>query len=215
MPRFKQLIPALLLLLVTFTTASAATEIDLIYNLSGPDAKDCQAAWHGARVAKHMLDKSGKGVDLVLYNGQSVTKLNAAIAKMRSESKSTSIFIGLGTPNEIIAAAKPLLAANKVFIAANAMTDDEQAGLGDRFFSISPRATPEGDLASAHFDKLYKAQFHQEPTAAAYEGYNAVMLAAAALEATAEKTPAQLAMTMKRLSANPSLSLYPLLSAES
>ena len=214
MLKSKRFLSALLLLPSIFYSISYATEIDLIYNLSGSDGAACEAAWHGARVAKHILDENGNRINLILYNGQSVSTLNAAIGKIRAQSQSTPIFIGLGTQQEMIAAAKPLLSANKIFIATGSFEDAEKAALGDNFFSVSAEMTSEGNLATTHFDKLYQEQFHQQPVAAAYEGYNAVMLAAAALDSTADHSPAALSQTMKRLTANSSLSLYPFLSVD-
>lgn len=194
MLRLKHLLSASLLLLSAFCGIANAAEIDLIYNLSGPDATASKAAWHGAHIAKATLAQQGNQVDLVLYNGQSVEKLNAAIGKMRAKSKSTSIVIGLGNPQEMTAAAKPLIAANKIFIAASRIQDKDK--LGNNFFTVSAEATTD----SALFESQYEARFHKKPTAAAYNGYNAVMLAASALKNAPDQSATQLAMAIKKLS---------------
>jgi hypothetical protein len=212
MLKLKRFLLSSLLLLFAFYSVSYATEIDLIYNLSGPDGSDCEAAWHGARIAKHILHQNGTPIHLVLYNGQSVSKLNAAIGKICAQSKSTPIVIGLGTQQEITAAAQPLLAANKIFIAAGNIGEyAEKTELGDHFFFVSAKTTREEDPARARFNKLYQERFHQEPTDTAYKGFNAVMLAATALGRTTNHSSLELAQTIKRLTENDSLSSYPLL----
>lgn len=192
MLRLKHLLSASLLLFFAFTSFAHAAEIDLIYNLSGPDANASKAAWHGAHIAKAALKEQGNPINLVLYNGQSVPKLNAAIGKMRAKSESTSIVIGLGNSQEMTAAAKPLLAANKIFIAASHMQGDQ---LGDNFFTVSASTTPE----AAQFETLYEAQFHKKPSAAAYSGYSAVMLAASALKNAPNQTTIQLSAAIRKL----------------
>jgi ABC-type branched-subunit amino acid transport system substrate-binding protein len=214
MLKSKCFLSVLLLLLSIFYSISYATEIDLIYNLSGSDGSACQAAWHGARVAKHILDENGNRINLVLYNGQSVSALNAAIGKMRAQSESAPIIIGLGTQQEMIAAAKPIVSANKIFIAAGSFSDAEKVALGDNFFSFFSQPSSQWDLATTHFDKLYQEQFHQQPTTDAYGGYNAVMLAAAALKSTADHSSEELSYAIKRLTANSSLSAYPFLTVD-
>jgi ABC-type branched-subunit amino acid transport system substrate-binding protein len=209
MLRLKRFVSAALLL-STFCSASYATEIDLIYNLSGTDAVDSKAAWHGARVAKHVLDQDGKSINLVLYNGQSVPKLNSAIGKMRAQSNASSVVIGLGTPQEITAAAKPVLAANKIFITTATM----DVALGNHFFTATPAYSADSDLAATHFESLYQAHFHRKPTAAAYKGYNAVMLAAAALAKGENQSTDQLAHSIRGLAQNGQKSHYPMLMAD-
>jgi ABC-type branched-subunit amino acid transport system substrate-binding protein len=205
----KLFLPAALLFSTLGSTAYA-TEIDLIYNVSGPDASDSRAAWHGARVAKHILDENGKHIDLVLYNGQSVEKLNAAIGQMRAQSESTSIVIGLGSTQEMTAAAKPLLSANKIFITTTEIDIADGQQLGNHFFSAIPTNSIESDLAATHFETIYEDRFHSKPTTAAYKGYNAVMLAAAALEKANDQSIDALAKSIQNLTNNSQKSQYPL-----
>jgi ABC-type branched-subunit amino acid transport system substrate-binding protein len=199
MLRLKPFRSACLLLLFTFSSLSYATEIDLIYNISGRNAIDSRDAWHGARIAKQELREHGNKIDLVLYNGQSVDKLNAAIGKMRAASPATSIVIGLGNDQQMAAAAKPLLAAGKIFVAASNVPGGAKKQMGEHFFAVSPNLTPAQTVAAIHFENKYIARFHKKPTIAALYGYNAVMLAAAALSSSPDQSPAHLTQALKKL----------------
>lgn len=209
MLRLKQLFSAALIFSSIYAS-SYAGQVDLIYNLSGADAADSQAAWHGARVARCVINESGNDIELILYNGQSIPKLNAAIGKMRAASDASTIVIGLGNAEEIIAAAKPVLAANKVFITT---TEIDSGNLGENFFTVTSSYSAEGDLAATHFENLYQKHFHSKPTAAAYKGYNAVMTAATALKSGASPSPAQLALSVREITSHNQKSYYPMLMA--
>lgn len=132
------------LLLTSFVSLSGlfslaqAEEVDLIYNLSGPYTSASKSAWHGAHIAKKELSEEGQALNLVLYNGQSVDKLNTAIGRMCAQFETNPIIVGLGGSEEVSAAAQPVLDAGKVFISEGSIASDTQNKLGKHFFSASP-----------------------------------------------------------------------------
>lgn len=197
MQKLKSFLPATLLALSAFAGTTYAAEIDLIYNFNHTTPNDSRAAWHGARIAKQVLKTQGKNINLVLYNGQSVPNLNAAIGKMRAKSDATAVVIGFGSPQEVSAAAKPLLTAGKIFISASPMNNHDKQILGKHFFAVP--TTAKNATATAQFENMYETRFHQKPSQAAHRGYRAVMLAAEALNKTTGQTSAQLAQNISRL----------------
>ena len=123
-----------------FSTAHAS-EVDLIYNLTGPSSQESRAAWHGVNIASQMLKEQGQPLHIVLYNGESNKNVNHAIGAMRAKHKETRIFIGLGKPELLLAAAKPLIAANKVFISASSLPKKALQSMGP--FLVTATASTE------------------------------------------------------------------------
>lgn len=157
MSKFLRLYNIFLTVLFLFCASASATEVDLIYNLSGSNMEHSTAAWHGANVAAEMLKNADQPINMVLYNGESNPNINHAIAKMRVKANTTPLFLSIGDENLIKAAAKPILNAKKTLISATSMTLNDLQKLGPNFISVAPPLEKAAQMTS-QFIKISLSQ---------------------------------------------------------